>query len=132
MTIVPTMMMSIMIITTVMIMAMIYAVRLVGCFALALTFLPAAFWVSLTNPPRNLDRQHLPLLASRVIARGAVDRGDGTVWESLGVELGSIFRCAVVPEANHVFGHRLSLLIRQSLISSGLRRKSATEIDSLA
>jgi hypothetical protein len=48
-------MMSIMIIATGMIMAMIYAVRFLGCFALILTFLPAAFWVSLAKPPRNCE-----------------------------------------------------------------------------
>src|SRR5262249_30347403 len=78
---------------------------------------------------RKLDCQHLSLLAVRVIARGAVDRGYGAVWKSLGVEPSGFFCCAVVPKANYVFRHRLSLLVRQSAGRSELRRKSATEID---
>ena len=56
MTILPTMMMSTMIIAVVMIMflkAMIYAVRLAGCFGIVLAFLAAAFSRPLTKPPRN-------------------------------------------------------------------------------
>ena len=64
-------MMSIMIIATVMIMAMIYAVRFVGCFALILTFLPAAFCVSLAKPPRNSlnGRTFWPTLAASSVFR---------------------------------------------------------------
>jgi hypothetical protein len=50
MKILPTMMMSIM---TIALVAMIYAVRLAGCFAIVFAFLPAAFWRSLTKRARN-------------------------------------------------------------------------------
>jgi hypothetical protein len=67
----PSMMTSIMIIATVMIMAMIYAVRFVGCFALILTFLPAALCVSLAKPPRNSlnGRTFWPTLAVSSVFR---------------------------------------------------------------
>src|SRR5437660_8258341 len=56
---------------------------------------------------RELDRQHLSLLASRVIAGRAMDSGDGAVWEGPGVKPRGIFCRAVVPKANHVLSHRL-------------------------
>src|SRR5205823_12788930 len=52
------------------------------------------------------------LLASRVIAGGMMDSGDGAAWEGPGVKPRGIFCGAVVPKANHVLSHRLSLLIR--------------------
>src|SRR6185312_2888426 len=59
---------------------------------------------------RKLDRQHLALLAVRVIPRGTVDRGDGAIWKRLGVEPGGCFCRAVVPKANDVLGHLVSPL----------------------
>src|SRR4029077_7947221 len=56
------------------------------------------------------------------------DRGDDAVRKSLGIEPGGFFGCTVVPEANHVLSHRVSLLT-QSVNPSWVRRKSATEID---
>jgi hypothetical protein len=48
---------------------MIYAVRLAGCFALILTFLPAAFWVSLAKPPRNALKRSNVLANARGFER---------------------------------------------------------------
>src|SRR5579863_2713183 len=78
---------------------------------------------------RELDRQHLALLASGVITWGAVYRGDAAVWKGLGVEPGGFFCGTVVPKANYVSGHRRSLLMRQWASPSEVRRKGATEID---
>jgi len=55
---------------------MIYAVRFVGCFALILTFLPAAFCLSLAKPPRNSlnGRTFWPTLAaSSVLEREGLE-----------------------------------------------------------
>src|SRR6185312_10199335 len=79
---------------------------------------------------RELYREHLPLLPSRVIAGGAVHCGDGAVREGLGVEPGGFFCGAVEPEANHVLGHRLCLLVCQSASGSAFdNRTRTTEID---
>ena len=57
---------------------------------------------------------HVTLLfAGRVIARGAVDRRHGAVWKGPGVEPRGILCGTVIPEANHIPGHRLSPFVRR-------------------
>jgi hypothetical protein len=75
MTILPTMMMSTMIIAVVMIMflkAMIYAVRLAGCFAILLAFMPVTFWRSLTKPAKELTKRSYVLTDARGFERPQV------------------------------------------------------------
>jgi hypothetical protein len=60
---------------------------------------------------RELDCQHLSLLARRVVSRSAVNRSHDAVRKDLSVEPGGIFGCAVIPKTNYVFGHWLSPLV---------------------
>ena len=76
----------------------------------------------------KLDRQHLALFASWVIAGGMVDCCDGTVGESLGVEPSSLFCCAVVPKTNHVLSHHLSPLLRRLSDTSNRPRTVSLDI----
>src|SRR5512134_1991619 len=51
----------------------------------------------------ELDRQDIPLFASRIVARRAKDPAYRAVGERLGVELRGVQGGAVVPETNRVF-----------------------------
>ena len=50
----------------------------------------------------ELDRQHVPFLPGRKVARRAVHRADGRIGKRLGIEPRRLLGVAVVPEADRV------------------------------
>ena len=58
---------------------------------------------------REFHRQHVALLAGGVVTGGTVDGAHGAVGKGFGVEAGSSLGVLVVPQANRVLGHCLSL-----------------------
>src|ERR1700712_1017663 len=57
----------------------------------------------------EFHRQHVALLAGGVVTGRAVDGAHGAVGKGFGVEAGSSLRVLVVPQANRVLGHCMSL-----------------------
>src|SRR6185437_2390601 len=71
---------------------------------------------------REFDRQHVALLAGRIIARGTVDGAHFAVRKRLDVEAGSSLGVLIVPEANRVLRHlRVLSVQRLRLMASRLR-----------
>jgi len=61
---------------------------------------------------RELHRQHIALLAARVVARRFVNSGHFAIWKGRSVEARRIMCVLVEPEANRIFrlqGHQVSL-----------------------
>src|SRR5204863_1907098 len=70
---------------------------------------------------RECDRQHVALLAGRVVTGCTVDGTHRTVGKGLGVEAGSSFGILIVPEANRVLCHYVSFRL-----STRPKRRPAT------
>src|SRR5690606_35415482 len=63
---------------------------------------------------REVDRQHVALLAIGIVPGGVVDGVDAAVGEGRGIEVRGFQRVAVVPQADRVLGNHGQVLIGQA------------------